>query len=476
MGHSSLSSPARGATAPVVTAIALLLAASVSAQEPTWLREFGGSSDEGASALLMVEPAKVVVAGGTLGSLFGPSFGLQDVYLAWFDDAGNLIVGVQFGTSSGENASALAPAPDDGVYVAGFTGGNFGAPPAGQGDAWVARRDSTGGPVWVRQLGTPSMDVATVLCSDGVGGVVGGGWTFGGSLGGPNAGALDTWVARYDADGERLWLIQFGTPSNDNPVGISPDGAGGFFIGGSTSGDLFGPQAGEPDAWIARFDANGRLLWGRQIGTAQWDTGRALSSDGLGGAFLAGSTNGLMAGSVNGGAWLARYDTRGAQQSIIQFGGGAAGDVEAMSPDGLGGAFLAGLTNGSFGGPSAGSADVWIAHIQGGTNVAWIDQFGSSAYESPSALALAGPGSVFAAGYTQGTFAPGGGGFNDAWLARYDLCYPDCTGDGAQTVADFGCFQGKYVLGDPYADCNASGNLTIADFGCFQNKYVLGCP
>ncbi|MFM9996456.1 MAG: hypothetical protein ACKVU4_11730 [Phycisphaerales bacterium] len=55
-------------------------------------------------------------------------------------------------------------------------------------------------------------------------------------------------------------------------------------------------------------------------------------------------------------------------------------------------------------------------------------------------------------------------------------CFPDCSGDGALTVADFGCFQGKYVLGDLYADCNASGGLTVADFGCFQTKYVLGCP
>ncbi len=27
-----------------------------------------------------------------------------------------------------------------------------------------------------------------------------------------------------------------------------------------------------------------------------------------------------------------------------------------------------------------------------------------------------------------------------------------------------------------YADCNADGLLTIADFGCFQTKFVLGCP
>ncbi|MFM9996580.1 MAG: C-type lectin domain-containing protein [Phycisphaerales bacterium] len=55
-------------------------------------------------------------------------------------------------------------------------------------------------------------------------------------------------------------------------------------------------------------------------------------------------------------------------------------------------------------------------------------------------------------------------------------CYPDCNESGSLTVADFGCFQGKYVLGDLYADCNTSGTLTVADFGCFQGKYVLGCP
>ncbi|MFM9995599.1 MAG: PEP-CTERM sorting domain-containing protein [Phycisphaerales bacterium] len=70
-------------------------------------------------------------------------------------------------------------------------------------------------------------------------------------------------------------------------------------------------------------------------------------------------------------------------------------------------------------------------------------------------------------------------GHGQAWLAiipRSASCYPDCNGSGALTVADFGCFQGKFVLGDLYADCNAGGTLTVADFGCFQGKYVLGCP
>jgi hypothetical protein len=55
-------------------------------------------------------------------------------------------------------------------------------------------------------------------------------------------------------------------------------------------------------------------------------------------------------------------------------------------------------------------------------------------------------------------------------------CYPDCNEDGALTVADFGCFQTKFVATNPDADCNADGSLTVADFGCFQTKFVSGCP
>ncbi len=55
-------------------------------------------------------------------------------------------------------------------------------------------------------------------------------------------------------------------------------------------------------------------------------------------------------------------------------------------------------------------------------------------------------------------------------------CYPDCNLVGGLTIADFGCFQTKFVAGDPYADCNGVGGLTIADFGCFQTAFVAGCP
>ncbi len=55
-------------------------------------------------------------------------------------------------------------------------------------------------------------------------------------------------------------------------------------------------------------------------------------------------------------------------------------------------------------------------------------------------------------------------------------CYPDCNASATLTIADFTCFQARFVAGDPYADCNNSATLTIADFTCFQAEFVAGCP
>ncbi len=74
---------------------------------------------------------------------------------------------------------------------------------------------------------------------------------------------------------------------------------------------------------------------------------------------------------------------------------------------------------------------------------------------------------------------PNAAGFHhdEAWIAYLNPgCYADCNASGSLTVADFVCFQSKFVAGDPYADCNASGGLTVADFVCFQKAFVAGCP
>lgn len=93
------------------------------------------------------------------------------------------------------------------------------------------------------------------------------------------------------------------------------------------------------------------------------------------------------------------------------------------------------------------------------------------------------PGGLYAGGLfnVAGTIqAPGLARWGCPLPARCDAnCNRDfdpVTGAQVLTVADFGCFQTRFVLADPFADCNADGQLSIADFGCFQSGFAAGCP
>ena len=79
--------------------------------------------------------------------------------------------------------------------------------------------------------------------------------------------------------------------------------------------------------------------------------------------------------------------------------------------------------------------------------------------------------------YVGGFFTQVGGTVAANAIARWGCplsprCDANCnrdfhpvTGLPILTVADFGCFQTRFVLKDPYGDCNEDGELTVADFG-----------
>src|SRR4051812_9232388 len=66
------------------------------------------------------------------------------------------------------------------------------------------------------------------------------------------------------------WIKQLGTSGADSSEGISADGLGNICLSGFTTGSLFGPNAGQEDASLAKYDAAGNLQWARQLGTTAW--------------------------------------------------------------------------------------------------------------------------------------------------------------------------------------------------------------
>jgi hypothetical protein len=81
-----------------------------------------------------------------------------------------------------------------------------------------------------------------------------------GALGGPYKGALeDAWVIKFDGDGRRLWSRQPGTSTTDRAHGVATDTDGNVYVvGDTTDGALGGPFKGYIDAWAIKFDGNGR--------------------------------------------------------------------------------------------------------------------------------------------------------------------------------------------------------------------------
>src|SRR5688500_18349557 len=66
----------------------------------------------------------------------------------------------------------------------------------------------------------------------------------------------------------QVWVKQIGTTKLDEGNAVAPGPSGGVYLGGSTQGDLGGPNAGSNDAWVGRWDSAGNQLWIRQFGLA----------------------------------------------------------------------------------------------------------------------------------------------------------------------------------------------------------------
>ncbi len=85
-----------------------------------------------------------------------------------------------------------------------------------------------------------------------------------GDLDGINLGERDGFLRRYD--GGKLWGVQFGTRADDVVCKVETDSNGDVYVVGQTQGP-FGFQAGNQDTFLAKFNKDGERVWIRQFGT-----------------------------------------------------------------------------------------------------------------------------------------------------------------------------------------------------------------
>jgi len=246
--------------------LALFLPALAHAQEAASFDAYaaGGTRSDIGEDVAMDTAGNVYVTGSFEGTAaFGglsltaadddPSNDWQDVFVVKYDASGTALWARRAGTGVfNDFAEGLAVGPDGSVYVAGYFTG-------------IATWDGGGNP-----------DVELTTRND-----------------------FDGFLAKYDADGDLQWVAQAGGPEQDTGrgVAVAPDGAV-YFAGGYAGTALFGTSttltsAGSSDAFLAKYDADGNLLWVRSGGGAESDGAWDVDTDLDGNAFVVGTFRGV---------------------------------------------------------------------------------------------------------------------------------------------------------------------------------------
>ncbi len=229
-------------------------------QLPTFVTQLGkthfpfkrASHYDSAEAVGTLPSGAVVIAGRTYSSLGEPHAGpnmAPDIFLARFDLVGSLEWIRHFGSSSAESiprvngdahgpggdatgwdlASDLAVGADGSIYVTGYTQSDLAETNIDNGSMFLAKFDADGALQWLRQIGEETKAVF-----------------------------VQPWGTKLHEYGDSWGHSMLIDPSGD------------VYVAGTTSSDLAeynGTWDGFPsDVFLARFSADGRLQWLRQMG------------------------------------------------------------------------------------------------------------------------------------------------------------------------------------------------------------------
>jgi hypothetical protein len=260
------------------------------------------------------------------------------------------------------------------------------------------------------------------------------------------------------------WIRQFGTIGFDGSYSVAADGSGNAYVTGSTTGDIGGPNAGNRDVFVRKYDSTGGLLWSRQFGTSFNDEGLAMAVDKLGNVYISGFTGGSLVSSGNGSddAFLSKLNSSGSILWTRQVGSHAGDSSWNVAADGLGSVFIVGQTFGNMADFNRGLQDAFVSKFDDAGNLAWTRQFGTSSYDTCLGVAGDGQGGVYVSGKLNNTFgylsrldASG----TEVWQKILDPNYSDSSGVAVDNAG------GVYVLG------STGGWPQESTFNVFLTKY-----
>ena len=257
----------------------------------------------------------------------------------------------------------------------------------------------------------------------------------------PSAGATDAFWVKLSPAGQYQQSAAYGGTGADAARGLAIDGDGNIILCGSFENTInFGtsshPSAGFVDAFVAKIDPAGTVLWSRAFGSTAHEYASAVGVDGNGNILVGGFFQGQLSFDSHTvtavdalDVFVAKLDPNGATLWAEQFGSTGDDMLYELAVDPSGAAFIGGRfpTAITFTEPltSAGGGDVFVAKLDPTGNPVFGKGFGDGAEEELFGVAAAPDGGVVVTGYFEGSINFGGDllvsdGGNDLFVAKLD--------------------------------------------------------
>jgi hypothetical protein len=223
------------------------------------------------------------------------------------------------------------------------------------------------------------------------------------------------------------------------------------------------------DAFAAKLDSSGNLIWNTFLGGSGSDEGSAIAVDGSGNIYVAGYSyatwgspvRAYCAGCPDSDAFAAKLDSSGSLTWNTFLGGGQSDQGSAIAVDGDGNVYIAGSSYAAWGSPVRAynaSYDAFAARLDSSGVLTWNTFMGGNNYDYGEGIALDGSGNVYVAGYGRTTW----GSPVQAYTSDYDAFAVKL--NSSSGVLTWNTFMGGGSGGDASNGIAAdgSGNIYVA--------------
>jgi hypothetical protein len=336
---------------------------------------------------------------------------------------------------------------------------------------------------WSVRAGGAKADKTRGLCTDAAGNIYMTGEFSGRADFGDHTveskGDLDVFVAKYSPAGRCLWIRTGGGAKTDRGYAVAVDAQGNVFTTGhcqSTDATFDGTplpeHGGDYDWFVAKHDANGRLLWLKSGGGAGYDFGHGIGVDRAGNCYVTGSiveeTTGANSRAARiSRAFLSKFAPDGALVWQRFPTGPGATTGQHLDVDAAGHAVIAGTLSGTatFGAHTLAhkaGRDAFAAMFDPAGKALWAFKTEGSTNAMFASVALDGRGGVCLSGMFQGELKLGGRSVRSR--GAHDLLVAKLSPDGKlrwfHTAGSPQTDYGLCIAADSDGHCYVTGELS----------------